>query len=967
MKKQRAILHGGIIAAVALILISLLSPAASASGIRGDFDGNGTLTSADSVYLLRHVLLGDSYPVEQKGDVNGDGVLSSADAVYLLRSILMGSDAYPLSEDEEELEFPESDYGPIKSITLSFSGAYEEPIDWDQKTGTLVADVGDVFGVNDACSPSIYDSFVEFDFGDGSVIALKDSFFRFKRFIAVAPGTATVRFFYKNMTASLTVIVREPSAPEQPEDPKVSRVSILGAERVDAEGGTSVYSCEADVDGKYIDSIEWRVSDERVAAISQSGVLTPKKQGRVRITLTCDGVTAYKDVEVYYDFHENSYPIGQTPAELETAASLLGCTAESFIDAFMKTEEFYALEKTPENIGRARELIAELAPVWKNVAGNAGLLESVTDTALALISSDSVRLYRAAQTQSEWAHELTEKFDSYQSGSKIRQLAEDMGCDAVKAYRAFTMAQEILRGEAIDEEFFWETCEITARATKTSCKVGVALCGIAATAGLGAAAAPTVAATATAKTGLALGIQTGGMVVSGVDALLEVGKEGSKIVLGEDHEISMALDKTADSFSNVSLVFGLISYKAAEQADRVLFLADNFSSLFNEGKIGSINVDEATKTFFTKIMDSGSDIPEDKIEAMGIGNAVRQLTEVTAAEMKQKIDAAWDLFRVDDMIAALKIPDQERIKEEKLAELEEKWDEEYLMTDVGLLHRVEGTGSVYYVDENGVRSGPYTDYFEDGVTVKSTYYYRNGKKNGPFEEYKKDYNNGSAVYLYRKGSYLDDRFDGVLETLADTARQLTDGTVTTYTTRETYAAGVLNGPFVRFFGNGEKYAEGNYRNGVLTAKTLYHCLYTDQASAYTVGTPSEVYLYNPNGTTKQIDYYSGSGFRHSSSTNDENGNSVSYTRWSEKTGKIVYTRVSSVGEFDCVETYYSEDGVISEIISTRSDLSYYHQVYENGIIKEEGDCYASRVPRGVWRYYNPDGSLRSTYDYGYRS
>lgn len=61
----------------------------------GDMNGDGAVTDADAVYLLRYTLFGDEYPLASDGDVNGDGAITDADAVYLLRYTLFG-DAYPL-------------------------------------------------------------------------------------------------------------------------------------------------------------------------------------------------------------------------------------------------------------------------------------------------------------------------------------------------------------------------------------------------------------------------------------------------------------------------------------------------------------------------------------------------------------------------------------------------------------------------------------------------------------------------------------------------------------------------------------------------------------------------------------------------------------------------------------------------------------------------------------------------------
>ncbi len=61
----------------------------------GDLDRNDQVNEADAIYLLRHVLFPEKYPVYARTDIDKDGTTSEADAIYLLRHILF-PDKYPL-------------------------------------------------------------------------------------------------------------------------------------------------------------------------------------------------------------------------------------------------------------------------------------------------------------------------------------------------------------------------------------------------------------------------------------------------------------------------------------------------------------------------------------------------------------------------------------------------------------------------------------------------------------------------------------------------------------------------------------------------------------------------------------------------------------------------------------------------------------------------------------------------------
>lgn len=62
----------------------------------GDVDRNMTVNEDDAIYLLRHVLTPEGYPIACSPDYNQDGKVNEDDAIYLLRHVL-SPDIYPLA------------------------------------------------------------------------------------------------------------------------------------------------------------------------------------------------------------------------------------------------------------------------------------------------------------------------------------------------------------------------------------------------------------------------------------------------------------------------------------------------------------------------------------------------------------------------------------------------------------------------------------------------------------------------------------------------------------------------------------------------------------------------------------------------------------------------------------------------------------------------------------------------------
>ncbi|MBE6654395.1 MAG: hypothetical protein E7608_02915, partial [Ruminococcaceae bacterium] len=65
----------------------------------GDMNNDKCVDTDDAIYLLRHILMPDSYCVKQSANVNGDDVADTDDAIYLLRHVLLPN-SYPLKPEK---------------------------------------------------------------------------------------------------------------------------------------------------------------------------------------------------------------------------------------------------------------------------------------------------------------------------------------------------------------------------------------------------------------------------------------------------------------------------------------------------------------------------------------------------------------------------------------------------------------------------------------------------------------------------------------------------------------------------------------------------------------------------------------------------------------------------------------------------------------------------------------------------
>ena len=146
----------------------------------------------------------------------------------------------------------------------------------------------------------------------------------------------------------------------------------------------------------------------------------------------------------------------------------------------------------------------------------------------------------------QWAKEITAIYDNAPSMKGIRTLADQLGTDSKHAYEQLKQAQAVLEGAAYtDFADYANTCYKTASTLKT--------------AGTGAGLVISVALAGPA-TGLAAVAQTGGIVMGGVNTVLEVGALGTILTTnGDGNDYTEFFEKTESQLAPVGQVFSLMS------------------------------------------------------------------------------------------------------------------------------------------------------------------------------------------------------------------------------------------------------------------------------------------------------------------------------------------------------------------------------------------------------------------------
>jgi len=185
-----------------------------------------------------------------------------------------------------------------------------------------------------------------------------------------------------------------------------------------------------------------------------------------------------------------------------------------------------------------------------------------------------------------WAESLTRQYDALKGAKRYQQLAQQLGTDAKTAYEQMALAQKIIRNAAELEEAegvvnaYTESIHYL-QGLKTTSKVAMLGWSIAATGG-----------------GSVALLEGTGLLVGGVDCIVDVTETGSTLLLGENNQVAVAFGDIKEKLGPVSSLIGLatlnpsaIGKTAKDTTEAMVYITDSLVDLFYEDKIVGIKVE----------------------------------------------------------------------------------------------------------------------------------------------------------------------------------------------------------------------------------------------------------------------------------------------------------------------------------------------------------------------------------------
>lgn len=349
------------------------------------------------------------------------------------------------------------------------------------------------------------------------------------------------------------------------------------------------------------------------------------------------------------------------PEALQTANEATALALRYYIFARLKTEELIAADFESMPDGAFEGQMDELVSIWETAEALTTGAEKITDQAVLLLEASPADQTAAVQPQARvttlaakgqnfsvipladdsgevidrqtWAENLSKQYDSFRGADRMRQLARQLGTDAKTAAEQMELAQKIIHNaadleDAQAEKDEYNRCVNTLEVYKTGSKVGLYLGATVATGG------GSLAALAGSSMTVA---QAGVVIVGGVDCIADVGKTSSAIVLGENHQVTMAFEKVGDVLTPVSMVMSLATLQPSETVEKIALVGESVMEWFCPGKITGIVINpmkEGGTRVVAKLVDAAADNTpgarealEKALEAIGLslpsGNNVK--------------------------------------------------------------------------------------------------------------------------------------------------------------------------------------------------------------------------------------------------------------------------------------------------------------------------------------------------------
>lgn len=303
------------------------------------------------------------------------------------------------------------------------------------------------------------------------------------------------------------------------------------------------------------------------------------------------------------------------PQALQTANEATAIALRQYVYARLLTEAFLAVDASAMTAEELSEMTDALLLAWENAELFSSTAMELTNQAVLLLEVPTVKQTSAVgQPQAKfmtlaaaplnfslvaytaesgrkidpqtWAENLTRQYDALKGAKRYQQLAQQLGTDAKTAYEQMALAQKIIRNAAELEEAegvvnaYTESINYL-QGLKTTSKVVMLGWSMAATGG-----------------GSVALMEGAGLLVGGVDCIVDVAETGSTLILGENNQVAVAFGDIKEKLGPVSSLIGLATLNPAQMgktakdtAEAMVYITDSLVDLFYEDKIVGIKVE----------------------------------------------------------------------------------------------------------------------------------------------------------------------------------------------------------------------------------------------------------------------------------------------------------------------------------------------------------------------------------------